>query len=314
MNRWSPPLQETIPWGVRLSECLVVVVGADNRRDSPTARQSRSVPPRPGLATRTMLRRFQLEAEMLGQLQHPGIACIYEAGVADIVTGSSTASRQPFFAMELIRGTPLNKHADRRDLDMRARLELMARVCHAVQHTHQKGVIHRDLKSGNVFVDESGQPKILDFGVARAMDADLQTVTLHTHAGQIVGTVAYMSPEQVVGDAKAVDVRSDVYALGVIGFQLLTDRLPLDVSCKSIPDAVRVISDVDPPLLGAVNVTLRGDLEAIFAKALEKDPTRRYSSAVELGSDIRRFLDDQPILARLTADIRKGCGSTAREG
>ena len=166
---------------------------------------------RPGITTPELLRRFEYEAEILGRLQHSGIAQIYEAGTAD--TGSGP---QPFFAMELVDGLPLSEHAARHKLPIRARLELFIKVCAAVEHAHQRGVIHRDLKPGNILVTKDGQPKILDFGVARATDADLQATTLQTDIGQILGTIPYMSPEQASGDPSALDTRSDVYALGVV--------------------------------------------------------------------------------------------------
>ena len=176
---------------------------------------------RPGLASPQLLRRFELEAQVLGRLQHPGIAHIYEAGMADAGYGP-----QPFFAMELVPGRPLTEFAEAEQLGTRERLKLMARVCDAVQHAHQKGVIHRDLKPGNILVDGQGQPKILDFGVARATDADLAVTTLQTDIGQLVGTIPYMSPEQIEADPSQLDTRSDVYALGVITYELLAGRLP----------------------------------------------------------------------------------------
>jgi WD40 repeat protein/predicted Ser/Thr protein kinase len=248
---------------------------------------------RPGLVTRGLLRRFRHEAQVLGQLQHPGIAQIYEAGTSDTGEGGV-----PFFAMELVRGRPLLEFAHAHALGTRARLDLIARVCDALHHAHQKGVIHRDLKPANILVEEDGRPKVLDFGVARATDADLQTITLQTDVGQLVGTVPYMSPEQASGDPAQIDLRSDVYSLGVIAFELLTGRLPYAVQGKMIHEAVRIIRDQEPSRLSSIDRALRGDAETIVAKALEKSPERRYQSAAELASDIRRYLADQPIVAR----------------
>src|SRR5262245_5875616 len=165
---------------------------------------------RAGLASDFLLTRFAREAHILGLLQHPGIAHVYDAGVAQ--------SGHPYFAMELIAGVPLDQYAHQHGLDARGRLELLARVCDAVQHAHERGVIHRDLKPGNILVEASGQPKVLDFGVARA--ADLRATTAHTQTGQVVGTLSYMSPEQIAADPR-LDQRSDVYTLGVILFELL---------------------------------------------------------------------------------------------
>ncbi len=194
----------------------------------------------------------------------------------------------------------------------------MARVCDAVQHAHQKGIIHRDLKPANVLVvdsesgtdshtsdsasqsliDSIGQSKVLDFGIARMIDADVEAVTMDTYAGQIVGTLAYMSPEQVAGNSSDLDTRCDVYSLGVILHELLIERRPHDVTGLSVAEAARRIRETTPPRLGAMDRRFRGDVETIVAKALENDRDRRYASAAELATDIRRHLSDQPIDAR----------------
>ena len=253
---------------------------------------------RAGAPSRAILRRFQHEAEILGQLQHVGIAHIYEASTAEVDAGQGSRIVQPYFAMEYIDGKPLTQYADTEALNVKQRLVLLARICDAVQHAHQKGVIHRDLKPGNILVDVTGQPKILDFGVARATDSDMQTVTMQTDIGQLIGTVPYMSPEQVTGDSRKVDTRSDVYALGVILYELVSGRLPYDVRDRSILDAARVIQDEEPPRLSMIDRSLRGEIEVIIHKALEKDKERRYQSASDLGSDIRRHLGGEPIDAR----------------
>lgn len=246
---------------------------------------------KPGLASPEVLRRFRLESQALGRLQHPGIAQIYEAGTADSGFGP-----QPYFAMEFIRGESLSSYADTHRLNVPQRLELMARICDAVDHAHQRGLIHRDLKPANILIDESGQPKILDFGVARLTDSDVQR-TQHTDLGQLVGTLAYMSPEQVLADPLELDTRSDVYALGVILYELLAGRLPYTVSAR-VHEAVKTIQQEDPKRLSSVSRVYRGDLETIAAKALEKDKTRRYGSASALAADIRRYLHNEPIAAR----------------
>jgi WD40 repeat protein/serine/threonine protein kinase len=258
---------------------------------------------RPGTASRHMLRRFEHEAQILGRLQHPGIAQIYEAGAA-----AAESADQAYFAMEYVSGLPLTEHADERRLDHRQRVELMLRVCDAVEHAHQRGVIHRDLKPSNILVAEEptedlqtsgpSQPKILDFGVARTLDVDPALTTMHTHAGQLVGTLSYMSPEQVAGDSSRIDTRSDVYGLGVILYQLLGKRLPLEFTGLPLTEAARLIRDVEPPRLGTIDRALRGDLEVIVAKAMEKDANRRYQSVAALRSDLRCALDGLPIDAK----------------
>ena len=242
-------------------------------------------------ADRELLRRFELESQTLGRLHHPGIAQIYEAGAAETSFGS-----QPFFAMEIIHGKPLIEYAEAKHLNTRQRLALMIQICEAVEHAHQRGIIHRDLKPGNILMEENGQPKILDFGLARVTDGDMQA-TRQTDMGQLLGTLAYMSPEQVTADPLALDTRSDVYALGVILYELLAGRLPYELS-RHVYEVVRTIQQVDPKPLSSINRAYRGDIETIAAKALEKDKTRRYGSAAELAADIRRYLEDRPIAAK----------------
>ena len=247
---------------------------------------------RPGVVTPEMLRRFEHEYEFLGRLQHPGIAQIYQAGVADTGFGP-----QPYFAMELVRGRRLDEYVRLEELGLDDRLALVANIADAVQHAHHRGVIHRDLKPANILVTESGSPKVLDFGLARAAQSELQS-TIQTMAGEVVGTMSYMSPEQVVGDLAELDTRSDVYALGVILYELLSGRLPFDVSRKSLPEAVRLIRDEEPVRLSSITRALPADVETIVAKALEKDKLRRYGSAADFADDIRRFLRNEPIVAR----------------
>src|SRR5262245_35680292 len=228
---------------------------------------------RPGLVSPALLQRFGQEAQILGRLRHPGIAQIYEAGMSE--------DGRPFFALEFIRGLPLDQYVRLQSLTLPARLELLARVCEAVQHAHEHGIIHRDLKPSNILVEESGQPKVLDFGVARATDADLLTAAGLTRTGQLLGTPSYMSPEQVTGDPAAIDGRADVYALGVILFELAAHRLPYRLQDRPLTEAARLILEQDPPPLGSIGPELRGDVETIVAKALEKDPARRYPSAAD---------------------------------
>ena len=250
-----------------------------------------------GLASPDRLRRFRRESQALARLQHPGIAQIYESTTADTGFGL-----QPYLAMEFIRGLPLKEYAEMHRLDTRQKLMLMVKVCQAVHHAHQRGLIHRDLKPGNILVDEAGQPKILDFGVARITEEDAPEgdgqSTLQTSLGQVVGTLAYMSPEQVLGRPLEVDVRSDVYSLGVILYELMSGRLPYQVSQRQLPEAVHTILEEEPASLSSMDRTYRGDIETLTRKALEKDKTRRYASAADLVSDIQRYLADEPILAR----------------
>ncbi|MBL8764959.1 MAG: serine/threonine protein kinase [Phycisphaerae bacterium] len=254
---------------------------------------------RSGLASGELIRRFEQEAEVLGRLQHPGIAQVFDAGViTDVEAGGHAVASIPYFAMELIRGVPLSRHVIDARLTHDQRLGLLARIADAVEHAHQRGVIHRDLKPGNILVDEAGHPKILDFGVARLTDSDIRTTTIRTDIGQLIGTVPYMSPEQAAGDPAALDTRSDVYALGVIGYELLAGRLPYDLSRRPITEAVRIIREQDPERLSTTHRSLRGDVETIIAKALEKEKERRYASAGELAADIRRYLASEPIVAR----------------
>lgn len=259
-----------------------------------------------GLIGRETHRRFEREVEVLGRLQHPGIAQIFDAGT----TGNDgvTTARRPFFAMEYVQGEPLTQFAKSKSLDAPARLALMARVCDAVHEAHQQGVIHRDLKPSNILVDGLGQPKVLDFGVARATDSDVAITTQHTQVGELLGTLQYMSPEQCMADPAALDTRSDIYALGVILHELLTGDPPYDLSLTPLPEAVRIITEQDPTRLGSIDKMFRGDIETIVAKAMEKDKKRRYQSAGELALDIRRWLNNEPILARpasTTYQLRK---------
>ena len=229
-----------------------------------------------------MLRRFEIEAEMLGQLHHPGVAQIYA-----FHPGSRTVPAS--IAMELVSGPRITEYADGHGLGPRERAALFARVCDGVHHAHQRGIIHRDLKPANILVDENGQPKILDFGVARAAGANLHLTTVQTEQGQLVGTLAYMSPEQLRGVSADIDARSDVYALGVLLYRLLTGRLPFDFSATPFTESLRRIIEEEPPRIGLIDRDLRGDLEAIVARAMAKDPDRRHQSAAALADDLRAW-------------------------
>jgi non-specific serine/threonine protein kinase/serine/threonine-protein kinase len=248
---------------------------------------------RPGAMDESMLRRFRHEARVLGRLDHPGIARIYDAGV-----DSTTGIDRSYLAMELIDGHPLTDYAREHDLDVPSRLRLVARVCDAVQHAHQRGVIHRDLKPGNVLVDVEDRPRLVDFGVARTVNAETLATTMATNPGQLVGTLPYMSPEQLGYDPDDVDTRSDVYALGIVLYELLAERRPHDLDNVSVYEAVRIVRERPVPKLGAIDRRFRGDVETIVARATDPERSRRYQSASDLARDIRLHLEDRPIMAR----------------
>jgi WD40 repeat protein/tRNA A-37 threonylcarbamoyl transferase component Bud32 len=262
---------------------------------------------RPDVFSPSLRKRFQFEVDVLGKLQHPGIAQIHEAGQID-----REGRPLPYFAMEYVEGIELRRYSKQQGLGIRERLELVARICDAVHHAHANGIVHRDLKPENVLVVESssatseegtdefarlGQPKVLDFGVARATDADIQMTTQHTDVGKLVGTLSYMSPEQVIGDSRRLDTRSDIYAIGTLLYELLSGRLPFDLRNKPIPEAARIIREEEPTRLGSIRTVFRGDIDTIVCKALEKDRDRRYASTAELAADIRRYLSSEPITA-----------------
>ncbi|MCR9243537.1 MAG: serine/threonine protein kinase [bacterium] len=257
---------------------------------------------RPSLVTPELLKRLEREAAILGRLQHPGIASVYAVGRAP-VGGVGLADEQHFFAMEYVQGEPIDTFVERHGVDIDGRLELLAKIGDAVAHAHDKGVVHRDLKPDNILVTADGVPKVLDFGIARATSSDVMTMTMQTAVGQVVGTVPYMSPEQVLGDSSQIDARSDVYSLGALLYKLLSGRLPAEVSGRSMPEAARIIRDDEPTRIGTIATSLRGDIETIVHKALEKDRAGRYQSAGALAADIRRFLAHEPIVARPTTTL-----------
>jgi len=238
--------------------------------------------------------RFQFETKALARLRHPGIAQIYEAGAARL----GRPAPAPFFAMELVPdAAPITVYADRHGLTLRARLVMIASVCDAVHHGHQHGVIHRDLKPANVLVDGDGRAKVIDFGVARIADAGAESLTVQLGGPQLIGTLNYMSPEQY-GAPGEVDIRSDVYSLGVMLYELVSGRLPYDLRNIPLPAALHAIAHEPPRRPELPNRRSHRDLEAIILKAIEKDPRRRYDSASALAADLRHFLAHRPIEAR----------------
>ncbi len=274
---------------------------------------------KPGLDTRQVLARFEAERQALAMMDHPNITRVFDGGASD--------SGQPFFVMELTPGLPITEYSDSRRLGVDARLELFLSVCDAVQHAHQKGVIHRDLKPSNILVadvDGRAVPKVIDFGVAKALQGPLTDKNPVTRFDQCLGTPAYMSPEQAGWGGLDVDTRTDIYALGVLLYELLTGSLPSDAGRSvgdDLEDTRRHIREVDPPRpstrlkgLGQPELEARArrrneaprglvarleaELDWIILKALERDRARRYASAHEFASDIRRHLANEPIVAR----------------
>ena len=270
-----------------------------------------------GMDTAQIVARFQAERQALAMMDHPAIARVFDAG--------STPEGRPYFAMEYVRGEPITAYCDRHRLQMHERLELLIQVCDGVQHAHQKAIIHRDLKPSNVLVtlqDDRPVPKIIDFGVAKATTRPLTEGTLFTEVGALIGTPEYMSPEQAEMGGLDIDTRTDVYALGVILYELLTGTLPFDgraLRQKGLDEIRRTIREVEPPRPstrltnggpalsdvaqnrriepGRLISQLRGDLDWITMRALEKDRTRRYATANALALDIRRSLSNEPVTA-----------------
>jgi len=272
---------------------------------------------RPGMDSAQVLTRFEAERQALALMDHPNIARVLDAG--------STPDGQPYFVMELVKGTTITQFCDERRLSPRERLELFVPVCQAIQHAHQKGVIHRDIKPSNVLValyDDKPVPKVIDFGVAKATGLSLTEKTLQTSFGAIVGTPEYMSPEQATFNQLDIDTRSDVYALGVLLYELLTGSTPVDKTrfkAAAILEVLRVVREEEPPrpsvklsttqARASIAATrgvnpdqlaqlLRGELDWIVMKALEKDRNRRYETAAGLARDVERYLKDDVIEAR----------------
>lgn len=244
---------------------------------------------RHGMAARPIEHRLlRREALALARLVHPGIAAVYDGG--------ETETGEPFFVMERVVGAPLHKHVALLGDDVRRKLELFVAICEAVDYAHEQGVVHRDLKPGNVIVDADGRPKVLDFGLARLLDPDDGTPTF-TSTG-LIGTLPYMSPEQTRGQSADVDRRSDVYALGVLLFEALAGAPPYRTDDTDIAEAIRRIREAPPQVPRRARRVVRGDLETILGKALAKEPARRYETASALADDLRRYLERRPILAR----------------
>jgi len=243
------------------------------------------------------MRRFLNEAEILARLEHPNIAHVFEAGTRDDGLGG-----RPFFAMELIENArPLDRYVREEALPPEQIVETMLKVCDAVHHAHQRGVIHRDIKPTNVLVGANGEPKVIDFGVARiAGDAEISLVSMATSPGQLIGTLRYMSPEQFGSGGKPAesDARSDVYALGLLLHECLTGSCPYPIDDASPYDIPRIIREYEPGRLTVHRSSLRGDLQTIVLKAMAKDPERRYQTVDALAADLAHYLRGEPIEAR----------------
>jgi serine/threonine protein kinase/formylglycine-generating enzyme required for sulfatase activity len=244
---------------------------------------------RPGCISPEAIRRFENEWELLGRLRHPNIAQIYYASTCNVL-----GTRVPYFVMEYIPDAlPITKYAASKKLSTAQRLKLFGRVCEAVAHGHKQGIIHRDLKPSNILVEPSGLLKIIDFGIARNVNADPEHVTQLTGMGQLIGTVQYMSPEQFTADPSAIDQRTDVYALGVILYELLTGKPPYELRQKHILDAAQVVRDFTPISPAKLNQNVTAGMVSITGKCLQKDRTRRYATAAELARAIAGCLNVQ---------------------
>src|SRR3954469_5797219 len=271
---------------------------------------------KPGMDTRQVIARFEAERQAVAMMDHPNIAKVLDAGTTD--------SGRPYFVMELVKGVPITKYCDDKHLPIRERLQLFMQVCQAVQHAHQKGIIHRDIKPNNVLVaeyDDHAIPKVIDFGVAKAIAQKLTERTMFTEFGQVLGTFEYMSPEQAKFNQLDIDTRSDIYSLGVLLYELLAGSTPLEgkrLHEAAFDEMLRIIREEEPPKPSTRLITteqlpgiaanrglepkklsghVKGELDWVVMKALEKDRNRRYATANSFAADIQRYLDDEAVQA-----------------
>ena len=319
-SRGDPALDALISGRYRLQQ----KVGEGGMGEVWVARQSEPVKRdvalkliKPGMDSRAVLQRFEQERQALAMMDHPNIAKVLDAGL--------TPDGQPFFVMELVNGLPLNKFCDEARLTTKDRLELFVTICQAVQHAHQKGIVHRDLKPANILVtiiDAKPVPKVIDFGVAKATGGKLTDETMSTTFGSVVGTLEYMSPEQAGYSGMDIDTRADIYSLGVILYELLTGLRPIDadrLKRAALTEMIRIIREEEPskpstrlstdaslPSTAALRQTeprklmalLRGELDWVVMKCLEKHRERRYETANALARDVQRYLADEAVEAR----------------
>lgn len=328
----SVPSWDVLP-GVRPGEAvgpyrIVRVIGEggfgvvfEGERQRPFAQRVALKVIKPGMDSKAILNRFDLERQAIAMLDHPSVARVYDGGVTSLEQGAL-----PYFAMEFVEGEPITRHADHSRLSVEERIRLVIEVCDAVHHAHTRGIIHRDLKPSNILASRQVDRhvvKVIDFGVAKALTGKLTDVSMHTVDGAMVGTPGYMSPEQAMTGGIAIDTRSDVYGIGVVLYELLTGVPPFDPEVlmrDGLLGAQRMIAEVEPPRPSArlaalerehrdrvahdratdersLQTELRRELDWIVMRCIEKDPERRYGSASELAADLQRFLQCQPVIA-----------------
>jgi len=250
-----------------------------------------------GLASSEHRKRLRREAQALALIEDPGVARIYSSGVDEVF-----GIRTPYIVMELVDGLHVDQWVREHNLSTNDRLQIITRIADAVQIAHSKGVIHRDLKLSNIVVladsNSPGQPKVLDFGIARLLDQQETIASTKQHTNNPVGTLQYMSPEQFDPDPALIDARSDIYALGIVAYTVLSGREPFDAESLSLSNAASIITNQSPIPLGGIDAALKGDVSTVVAKAMEKNPSRRYQTMEAFAADLRRVLDKKPILAR----------------
>lgn len=238
---------------------------------------------RPGLESESAARRFEQEIDILRRLDHPNIARIYEAG-----TTEHAGAARAWYAMEYVAGRHIIRHSEINSLTVEKRLGLTGMVCGALAHAHERGVLHRDIKPHNILVELPGTPKLMDFGVARLTQGD--KTTMHTQIGQVLGTVQYMSPEQIRGNHDELDARADIYALGVVLYELLCGQLPYPHDARDTPALLRAMREGNPTPPRQANPELSEEVERVILTAMASDPAGRYPSAQAMGEDMARVL------------------------